>query len=175
MWLSAIYMVEAWRRVTPWLFGDELEFTQLSRAIAATGHPAERGHPHGADSVWSYVISLFWHIHNVATAYDAIKYFDVLVMAAVVFPTYLLARMLVGRTASLFAAAGAGVIPALAYSSYLVQEPIAYPYAALCFFLIANALVKRRRWPVTGAVAASVFAPAVKGELIVVPAVLVLA
>lgn len=175
LWLSAIYVVEAWRRVTPWLFGDELEFTQLSRAIAATGSPAERGHSHGADSVWSYVVSVFWHIHNVATAYDAIKYFDVLVMAAVVFPTYFLARMIVGKTASLFAAAGAGVIPALAYSSYLVQEPIAYPYAALCFFLIANALVKRRRWPIAGAVAASAFAPAVKGELVVVPAVLVLA
>ncbi|MBV8597938.1 MAG: hypothetical protein JO017_03865, partial [Actinobacteria bacterium] len=66
LWLSGIYMVEAWRRVTPWLFGDELEFTQLSRAIAATGHPAERGHPHGADSIWTYATSVFWHIHSVA-------------------------------------------------------------------------------------------------------------
>jgi len=24
IWLSAVYMFEAWRRVTPWLFGDEL-------------------------------------------------------------------------------------------------------------------------------------------------------
>jgi len=24
LWLSGIYMVEAWRRATPWLFGDEL-------------------------------------------------------------------------------------------------------------------------------------------------------
>lgn len=175
LWLSAVYMVEAWRRATPWLFGDELEFTQLSRSIAATGHPAERGYHHSADSVWTYVTSVFWHIHNVAGAYGGIKYFDVLVMTAVVFPTYLLARMVVGKTAALFAAAGAGAIPGLAYSSYLVQEPIAYPYAAFCFFVIAKAFATRsRRW-VGGAVVASACAPAVKGELVVIPAAFALA
>ena len=51
--------------------------------------------------------------------------------------------MVVGKTAALFAAAGAGAIPALAYSSWIVEEPLAYPYAALCFFLIAKALVTR--------------------------------
>ncbi len=86
-------MVEAWRRSTPWLFGDELEFTQLSRSIAATGHAAERGHVPLAGLLYTYLIAPLWRIHDVATAYSAIKYFDVLVMAAVVFPTYLLARM----------------------------------------------------------------------------------
>lgn len=175
LWLSAVYMVESWRRVTPWLFGDELEFTQLARSIAETGHPAERGYPHGADSVWNYVTAPLWLIHDVSTAYSSIKYLDVLVMAAVVFPAYFLARMVVGKTAALFAAAGAGTIPSLAYSSYLVQEPIAYPYAALCFLLIAKALLVRSRGWIAGAIVASAFAPAVKGELVVVPAVLVLA
>jgi hypothetical protein len=161
--------------MTPWLFGDELEFTQLSRAIAATGHPAERGQPHSADSIWTYVTSLFWHINDVAAAYSAVKYFDVLVMAAVVFPTYFLARMLVGKTAALFAAAGAGTIPSLAYSSYLVQEPVAYPYAALCFLVLAKAFVTRsRRW-IVGAILCAAVAPAVKGELLMVPVTLVLA
>ena len=62
-------------------------------------------------------------------------------MTSAVFPTYLLARMLVRRPAALFAAAAAGAIPALVYSSYIVEEPLAYPYAAFCFFLIAKALV----------------------------------
>jgi hypothetical protein len=175
LWLSGIYMVEAWRRSTPWLFGDELEFTQLSRSIAATGHPTERGVPHSADSLVTYLIAPLWRIHDVATAYSAIKYLDVLIMAAVVFPTYLLARMIVGKTAALFAAAGAGAIPALAYSSYLVEEPIAYPYAALCFFVIAKAFVTRsRRW-IAAAIIASAFAPIVRTELVMIPAALVLA
>lgn len=175
VWLSAISMVEAWRRVTPWLFGDELEFTQLSRAIAATGRPAERGHPHSADSIYPYLMAPFWRIHEVASAYSAIKYVDVLLMVAVVFPTYFLARMVVGKTASLFAAAGAGAIPSVAYSSYLVEEPIAYPYATLCLFLMAKAFVSRRRGWIVAAVVASLLAPAVRTELAVVPAVFALA
>jgi hypothetical protein len=174
--LSAVYAVEAWQRVTPWLFGDELKFTQLSRAIAATGHAAQRGQAHSAGSIYPYLTALFWQIDDVAKAYAAIKYMDVLVMAAVVFPTYFLARLVVGQTAALFAAAGAGVIPSMAYSSYLVQEPVAYPWAALCFFLIAKALVVRtsRRWW-AAAILASAFAPAIRNELLLLPAALVIA
>ena len=175
IWLSAVYMFEAWRRVTPWLFGDELEFTQLSRAIAKTGHAAERGHPHSADSIYPYLTAPMWLIHDVSAAYSAVKYVDVLIMAAVVFPTYFLARMVVGKSASLFAAAGAGAIPALAYSSYLVEEPIAYPYAALCLFLMAKAFVNRSRGWIVAAVVASLFAPAVRTELAIVPAAFALA
>ena len=75
-------------------------------------------------------------------------------MTAVVFPAYLLARMLVSRRWALFAAAGAAMIPALAYSSMLLIEPLAYPWAALCFYLLAQALVTRRpRWIAAAAVA----------------------
>lgn len=175
IWLSAVYAVESWRRITPWLFGDELEFTQLSRSIAKTGRAAERGHPHSADSLYTYLTAPIWLIHDVSAAYSTIKYVDVLIMAAVVFPTYFLARMVVGKTASLFAAAGAGAIPSLAYSSYIVEEPLAYPYAALCLFLLAKAMVTRdRRWIATAAVLSAV-APAVRGELVVIPATIVLA
>ncbi|HEY4413190.1 MAG TPA: hypothetical protein VGN06_09355 [Gaiellaceae bacterium] len=175
VWLSAVYAFEAWRRVTPWLFGDELEFTQLARSIAATGHPAERGQPHSADSLYTYLVAPLWRINDVAAAYSAVKYVDVLIMAAVVFPTYLLARMVVGKSAALFAAAGAGAIPSLAYSSYLVQEPIAYPYAAFCFLAIAKAFMTRSRSWIAVAVFASIVAPEVRGELLVIPATLVLA
>ena len=145
LWLCVIYLFEAWKRITPWLFTDELELTQLSRSIAATGHAARRGEAHSADSLYVYLTAPMWLIHDVAAAYAAVRYLDVFVMASVVFPTYFLARMVVGRNAALFAAAGAGAIPSLAYSSYIVEETLAYPYAALCFFLIAKALVTRRR------------------------------
>jgi hypothetical protein len=175
IWLSGAYILEAWRRPTPWLFGDELEFTQLSRSIAATGHAAERGHPHSYDSLYTYLIAPIWKIHDVAAAYSTIKYVDVLIMAAVVFPAYFLARMVVGRNAALFAAAGAGAVPALAYSSYLVEEPIAYPYAALCLFLIAKAFQTRGRGWIAGAVIASLVAPAVRTELAMIPFAFLLA
>lgn len=169
VWLCVIYLIEAWRRVTPWLFSDELEMTQLSRSIAATGHAARRGAPHSADSLYTYLTAPMWLVHDVQTGYAGVKYLDVFLMASVVFPTYFLARMIVGKNAALFAAAGAGAIPSLAYSSYIVQENIAYPYAALCFLLVTKALVRRgRRWTLFAAGAVAV-APAVRGELIVIP------
>jgi len=180
VWLCIVYLVEAWNRATPWLFTDELELTQLSRSIAKTGHAARRGTPHSFDSLYTYMTAPVWLIHDVARAYSGIKYLDVFVMAAVVFPTYFLARLVVGRGPALFAAAAAAAIPSLAYSSYIVEETLAYPYAALCFFLIAKALVEGRRarrpygWAVA-AVIASLIAPEVRGELVVIPIALAFA
>jgi hypothetical protein len=176
-----VYVVEAWKRVTPWLFTDELELTQLSRSIATTGHAARRGDPHSPDSVYTYLIAPLWRLGTVAESYASIKYLDVFVMASVLFPTYFLARMIVGRPAALFAAAGAAAIPSLAYSSYIVEEPLAYPYAALCFFLIAKAFVERRSqgrrryawWAAAGLF--TLAAGAVKGELVIMLIVFALA
>jgi hypothetical protein len=82
---------------------DELELTQLSRSIATTGHAARRGEAHSFDSLYTVMTAPIWLIHDVAQAYSGVKYLDVFVMAAVVFPTYFLARMVVGRGWSLFA------------------------------------------------------------------------
>jgi hypothetical protein len=173
--LCVVYMVEAWLRVTPWLFSDELEMTQLSRSIAATGHAARRGEPYAAGTLYPYLTAPWWWIHDVTTAYAAIKYFDVFLMASVIFPTYLLARLVVDRTPALFAAIGAAAIPSLAYSSYIVEETVAYPYAALCLFLVTKALIDRRRRWITAAAVASVIAPGIRGELAMVPALALLA
>ena len=77
-------------------------------------------------------------------------------MTAVVFPTYFLARTIVGKPAALFAATAAAAVPALAYSQVISEEALAYPYAApLCFFLIVKAIVAQTRWWIAGAVVAS--------------------
>ncbi len=96
------------------------------------------------------------------------KAIGVVTMASVVFPTYLLARTLVSRRWALFAAAGAATIPALAYSSMLLEEPLAYPWAALCFFLLAKALATRRPAWIVGAALACLVAPWVRGQLAVI-------
>ena len=175
VWLSLVYGYEAWRRLTPWLFTDELELTQLARSLAATGHPARRGEPFNIHSLYTVVTAPAWWLGSVAGSYSAVKYVDVFAMTSVVFPTYFLARMLTTRGWALFAAAGAGSVPALAYSSYIVEETWAYPYAALCLFLGTKALVVRRRGWIVAAVVAGLFAPAVRGELVVIPIVYVLA
>jgi len=175
LWLCIVYTFEAWRRVTPWLFTDELETTQISRAIAATGHPARRGEPYPHHSLYTLMLAPVWLIHNVATAYSGVKYLDVVVMTSVIFPTYFLARLVMRRGWALFAATGAAAIPSLAYSSWIVEETLAYPYAALCFFLIAKALIEKSRGWIAGAIAASIVAPFVRSEFVVIPIVVVFA
>jgi hypothetical protein len=175
LWLCIVYAIEAWAHGTPWLFGDELELTQLSRAIADTGHAARRGQPHAFNTVWTYILAPAWLIDNLHTAYATVKYLGVLVMTATVFPAYGIARLLVGRRPALFAAAASAAIPALAYSSMIVEEPLAYPYSTLVLFLILRALITPSRWWIGGAALASLMSSFVRGELGVLSFVFVLA
>jgi hypothetical protein len=174
-WLAVVYAWQSWDHPTPWLFGDELELSQLGRAIAHTGHAARRGEPHSFDSIYTYLTAPAWWFSTVSRSYSTIKYIGVIVMSATAFPAYFLARVVASPRASLFTAATAAAIPALVYSSMIIEEPLAYPWATLCLLLIAKALLTRRRAWVVGAAAASVVAPIVKGELAVVPAIYVLA
>jgi hypothetical protein len=175
LWLCIVYAVEAWAHSTPWLFTDELELAQLSRAIAETGHAARRGDPHSFDTLWTYITAPAWRIHDTHTAYATVKYMAVFTMTFTAFPAYALARLMVGRMAALFVAAASAAIPALAYSSMYVEEPLAYPYSTLCLYLIIRTLVRPSRWWIAATILAAVIAPFVRGELVVIWAVLVLA
>lgn len=168
LWLCVIYAVEAWAHRSPWLFTDELELAQLSRAIADTGHAARRGEPHSFNTLWTYITAPAWRIDDTQTAYATVKYMAVITMTSTAFPAYALARLVVGRMASLFVAAAAAAIPALAYSSMYVEEPLAYPYSTLCLYLIVRSLVRPTRWWVAATVVAAAIAPLVRGELVVV-------
>jgi hypothetical protein len=175
LWLCVLYGWEAFGHVTPWLNSDELETAQLSRALADTGETARRGIPYPVHALYPYVLAPVWWIQDVGQAYAAAKLLNVLLMTAVLFPTYALARMVVSKPWALFAATGAATIPALYYSAMLIEEPLAYPWAALCAFLIAKALACRTGWWIGGAVVASLFAPLVREQLAVVPAAFVVA
>jgi hypothetical protein len=174
LWLAIVFVIEAWAHKTPWLFGDELQLTQLSRSIADTGHAARRGAPYSFTTLWSYVLAPAWLIDNLHAAYAAVKYLTVIVMTATVFPAYGIARLVVGRRPALFVATASAAIPAVAYSSMIVEEPFAYFFSTLALFLILRAFVTPSRWWIGGAVLASLVAPLVRGELAVIPAVFLL-
>jgi len=142
------YAVEAWYRKTPWVFGDELEWTQLSRSIASTGHAARRGQPIYFKSLYSYAIAPFWWIHSTASAYAAIKYANAVIMSLAAVPTYLLARMLVSRRGALIVAVGSVAVPGMAYATSIVPDVLAYPYFALCSWLAVRALRSQKRWDI---------------------------
>jgi hypothetical protein len=171
VWLCLLYGWQAWHHVSPWLFSDELQYTQLARSIAETGHPARRGDPYPLASLWTWLTAPAWWFDDNATAYGAVKAIGVLVMSSVVFPTYLLAREVVAKPWALLAAAAAGGIPAMAYSSMIIQEPLAYPYSTLVLYIGFKALVTRRRSWIVAAAASAFIGPAVRGELAVLPAI----
>ncbi len=164
------YAVEAWARKTPWVFTDELEWTQISRSLADTGHAARRTEPIYFKSAYPYLIAPFWWIHSTAGAYAAIKYLNVVVMTSAAIPSYLLARLLVSRRSALVVALLSVAIPGMFYASSLIPEVLAYPWYALCSWLIVRALTTRRRLDVAIALVASLAALAVRSpQLFTVP------
>ena len=138
--LATIYAWQAWRRETPTIFTDELELTQISRAIADTGHPARRGESYGFSSLVPWLTAPFWWFEPVSSAYEAIKTVQAFVMAAAIFPAYALARLVVSTPWALFAAVAAIAAPALSYAPILVEEPWAYPAATLSLWLTVRAI-----------------------------------
>ena len=164
--LATFYAWQAWRRETPTIFTDELETTQISRAIADTGHAMRRGEPYGFTSLVPYLTAPFWWIHPVASAYETIKTVQAFVMAAAIFPAYLLARRVVTPGWALFAAVGTIAAPALSYSPILVEEPWAYPAATLALWLTVRATDRPTRAAFALAFAACIVAVLVRAQLV---------
>lgn len=172
--LAALYAWQASRHPVPTIFTDELELTQLARAIADTGEPARRGEPYGLATLVAYFLAPAWWFASTSTAYAAVKLLLVLAMTATVFPAYALARLVVSRWYALAAAAGAVAVPALAYSTIIVEEPLAYPLSTLALWLIARALAGPTWMRVAVAGLAAVAAAMTRTQLAILLAVLVL-
>jgi hypothetical protein len=170
-----VYAWEAWLVASPYVFVDELRYSQIARSIAESGTLSRRGEPAGLDSLAEVAMAPAWLVHDTATGYLLAKTIGVLAMTSVVFPVYALARMLVSRGWALFAAAASAAIPAFTYASLILQEPFAYPLAALFFYLLVRALVLRTRRAFIGPTVVALVAPFVRDQLAVLAIVLVLA
>lgn len=168
---AALYTWQASGHLTPWLFSDEIEYTEIGRAIAETGEPARRGVAYWGAGLYPWLQAPFWWIDSVASAYDALKTAQALVMPLAVVPAYLLARIVLDRPWALLVAAGAVASPAFVYAPMLIQEPVAYPYATLCFLFVTLALTRRTRGLLAVAVVLSAVAPLVRDQLILIPLV----
>ena len=168
--LAMVYGWQASRHGTPWIFTDELEFTQLSRSVAETGELSRRGQPlTGQFSLYPYLTAPAWFLDDTRSGYEAAKLIGVLGMTLAFFPAYGLARFVVSRPAAILAALGATMIPAYAYTSILVEEPLAYPWSTLCLYLTARLYLTPTRRTFAAAVLAAAVAPLFRDELVVVP------
>jgi hypothetical protein len=170
--LASLYLWQAARHVGPSIFSDELQFAQLSRSIAETGRAARRGEPFSFNTIYTIIAAPAWWLSSTTAAYGAIKVIGTLLMTSAVVPAYLLARLAVSRNWALFAAAGTGVAPALAYAPVLVEEPVAYPASTLALWLVGRWILVRTRWSFALAVGGCVLGVLSRTQLAILFAVL---
>ena len=165
LFLATVYAWQAWRRETPTIFTDELETTQISRAISETGHAARRGEAYGFSSLVPWLTAPFWWLHPVASAYESIKTVQAFVMAGAIFPAARGAGGVAPPGGPTAPGAAALAAPALSYSPILVEEPWAYPAATLALWLMVRAVDEPARRSLLLALGACILAVLVRSQL----------
>jgi hypothetical protein len=163
--LLVLYAWQTTRHSTPWLFTDELEWAGKSRGVAHHGVPQLRLHDASFTSLYAYVIAPFWWLGSTDHVYAAIKYANAAIMAASLFPAYALARPFVSRPAAVVCGIATASIPSLAYSSFLIPEPLAYLWSTIALWLIVRALLRPTRATVAVGAVSVLLAPLVRSQL----------
>jgi len=142
--LSFVYrFVYALKDPAPWIFNDELQYSELAKSLAYTGEFAIREVPGtgGFGTLYSALIApAFVLFESVPDAYDGARAINCLLMSATVIPTYLIARRVAARGWSLAAAAFSVAIPALMLTGTMMTENAFYPLVALWLLTVVRAL-----------------------------------
>jgi hypothetical protein len=130
--------------VAPWIFVDELIYSELAKSFAAGGHFLVRDHATGSYGyVYPILIAPAWAAFKaVPDAYAAAKGINALVMSLAAVPAYFIARRILGQWLSLAAAALAVAIPSMVYTSTLMTENAFYPIF-LTFVLVLVVWLER--------------------------------
>lgn len=163
--LLSVLFWEAASMRAPTVFGDELEWSMISRAIAHTGMGARLGQPSGFRSLFAYLIAPVWWLPTTHQAYATMKYVDSVVMASAAIPVYLIARRLVSTRWATAVALGTLCTSAYFYASLILPETLAFPVFVWSAYAAIEALAGRgRRWTVLAIVLALV-GVAVRNEL----------
>jgi hypothetical protein len=150
-WLTGIVVVSVLGRLWlvhkmpgPYIFVDELIYSELAKSLVETGSFAIRGVPvHGYSILYPALIApAYWLFDALPNAYAAAKATNALAMSLAAVPAWLLARRVAGRVLALLAAVIAVAVPSMAYTATIVTENLFYPVALL--FAWALVLVLER-------------------------------
>jgi hypothetical protein len=126
----------------PYIFVDELIYSELAKSLADTRSFAIRGVPvHGYSILYPALIAPAYRLFDaLPDAYAAAKATNAVAMSFAAVPAWLLARRVVGRWPALLAAALALVVPSMAYTATIVTENLFYPVALLFAWVLVLAL-----------------------------------
>ena len=131
------------RDPSPWIYSDEILYSDLAKSFAATGHFAIRDSPGtgGFGIVYPILISPAWALFkNVTLAYTGAKLINSFVMSLSAIPVYLLARRLAGTTAAVCAAVLTLALPAMVYTSTIMTESAFLPVFLFWVLAVVAAL-----------------------------------
>jgi hypothetical protein len=141
-WLASLVALSASIRLelalqdpAPWIFQDEIAYSELAKTLAATGAFGMRDIPGlgGFGPAYPAIIApAFALFDGVPNGYEAAKATNALVMSLVAVPTYLLARRLVGPGLAFVAAALSLSVPSMVYTTTLMTENAFYPALMAC-------------------------------------------
>ena len=160
-WLAAIVTVSAVARAwlargmpAPFVFVDELIYSELARSLAETGSFAVRGVPtSGYSTLYPALLApAYLLFDNLTTAYGAARAANSVAMSLVAVPAWLLTRRVVDRPLALLAAVLAVAVPSMAYTATLVTENLFYPLAVTFAWTLVLVL-ERPSWLRVGVLA----------------------
>ncbi len=122
--------------LAPFIFVDELIYSELAKSLADGGGYAVRDIPiSGYSLLYPALVAPAWALlADGVTAYEGAKAIGAVVMSTVAIPAYLLAARISTRRVALLAAATAVAIPSMAYSATMTTESLFYPVASLLAF-----------------------------------------
>jgi hypothetical protein len=153
VWIALIVTGSTFLRVVsgrqtaaPWIFPDELIYSELGKSFAATGHFAVRGEPFSILSfgpLYPVVLSPIYRLAAGAPqAYELVKALNALMISMAAVPAYFIARRLVGRRSAVIVAGLSVALPSVIYSTKVMTESLAYPLF-LCAVLAMFRVVER--------------------------------
>ncbi|HST13831.1 MAG TPA: glycosyltransferase family 39 protein, partial [Gaiellaceae bacterium] len=151
-WLAGIVVTSVLIRIVlarhvaaPWIFADELIYSELAKSFAGHGTFSIRGVPtHGLGFVYPIVIAPAWRLFaSMPHVYVAAKTINAVVMSLTAVPTYFLARHLLPPRSALVAAALTVTVPSMLYTGMLMTENVFYPL----FVIFVLALVRMLEEP----------------------------
>ena len=155
LWLAGLvafsavarFLVALWMPA-PWIFADELRYSEFAKSFAANGHFSMRG-VGGLDvgPLYPVLVSPAYAVFSsVPDAYVAIKAINAVAMSLAAVPAYLLARRLLTKPWSLAAAALTLAVPSMTYTGMVMTENLFYPL----FLFTALAMVRMFERPAAG-------------------------
>lgn len=126
----------------PWIFIDEIIYSELGRSVADDLEFSIRGAPTtGYGFVYPILIAPSYALFDsLASAYAAVKITNAVVMSLTVVPVYFLARRLMRPALALAAGLLSVAIPAMTYTSVVMTENAFYPAFALALLAIVAVL-----------------------------------